>query len=314
MRRVTIPLERMGATVEEEAGDGLPLRITGGALRPLTYDTPVASAQIKAAILFAGVSGNVPVTVTEPARTRDHSERLLQHFGFDISTHDTTVELRRPPDRWPALRDIELEVPGDPSSAAFLVGAGVLAEGGELVVANVGVNPTRTGFLSVLGRMGAQVKRSDERLAGSEPVADLVVRPSSLRGVEVTAEEIPSLIDEVPLLAVLASRAAGESVFRSVGELRVKESDRLELIAQNLRALGVLAEVQGEDLFVRGQEEPPVGRVETARDHRLVMSFAVLGTVPGAQVELSELGSAAISYPNFQADLARAGNPCRVPS
>jgi 3-phosphoshikimate 1-carboxyvinyltransferase len=162
--------------------------------------------------------------------------------------------------------------------------------------------------------MGGCVERSRERVAGNEPVADLVVRPSTLRGVEVAAEEIPSVIDEIPLLAVLAGRAEGETCFRSVGELRVKESDRRGLIAADLRAVGVNAEVQGEDLFVEGKEEPPRGRVETARDHRLAMAFAVLGTVPGAEVEVSELGSAAVSYPNFQADLARAGNPCRVAS
>ena len=314
MRRVTEPLTAMGARVEEEAGDGLPLRIEGGNLRSLDYRTPVASAQVKAAILFAGVSGGVPVTVSEPAQSRDHSERMLEFLGFDIHTVGTTVELRGPPNRWPSLRDFELEVPGDPSSAAFLVGAAVLAEDGELVVADVGVNPTRTGFLDVLDRMGGRVDRSGERLAGNEPVADLVVRPSRLRGVEVTADEIPSLIDEIPLLAVLASRAEGETHFRSVGELRVKESDRLGLIAENLRAVGVNAAVQGEDLFVEGREEPPQGRVETALDHRLAMAFAVLGTVPGAKVELSELASAAVSYPNFQSDLARAGNPCRVAS
>ena len=167
--------------------------------------------------------------------------------------------------------------------------------------------------VSPMGR-GRRVERSRERLAGNEPVADLVVRPSRLIGVEVAADEMPSLIDEIPLLAVLASRAEGQTHFRSVGELRVKAGDRLSLIAKNLRAVGVTAEVQGEDLFVEGTEEPPRGRVETALDHRLAMAFAVLGTVPGAKVELSELGSAAVSYPNFQADLARAGNPCRVAS
>jgi 3-phosphoshikimate 1-carboxyvinyltransferase len=314
MRRVTEPLMAMGAAVEEESGDGLPLCITGGSLRSLEYRTPVASGQIKAAILFAGVSGGVRVRMSEPNRSRDHSERLLQFLGFDIGAVGTTVELRGAPDRWPLLRDFEFEIPGDISSAAFLVGAAVLAEAGELVVADVGVNPTRTGFLNVLERMGGRVERTGERVAGSEPVADLVVRPATLRGVEVTAEEAPSLIDEIPLLAVLASRAEGETWFRSVGELRVKESDRLGLIARDLRAIGVNAEVQGEDLFVEGGEEPPRGRVETARDHRLAMAFAVLGTVPGARIELSELGSAALSYPSFQADLARAGNPCRVAS
>jgi len=181
----------------------------------------------------------------------------------------------------------------------------VLAEGGELLVENVGVNPTRTGFLVVLERMGAHVERVNLRDEGGEPVADLIVRPpaAALRGTEVAAAEVPTLVDEVPILAVLASRAAGETVFREVGELRVKESNRLELIAANLRALGVDATALGNDLHVQGTTRPPRGRVETARDHRLAMAFAVLGTVPGADIRLSERASVSISYPRFFADL-----------
>jgi 3-phosphoshikimate 1-carboxyvinyltransferase len=187
----------------------------------------------------------------------------------------------------------------------FLVAAAVLAEAGELVLRGVGVNPTRTGALVVLERMGARVERVNLGAAGGEPVADLVARPAALRGTEVRAEEIPALVDEVPMLAALASRAEGETVFRAVGELRVKESDRLELVAANLRRLGVEAEARGDDLWVRGTTRPPRGRVETAGDHRLAMAFAVLGTVPGAAVRLTERRSVAISYPGFFADLAR---------
>jgi 3-phosphoshikimate 1-carboxyvinyltransferase len=178
------------------------------------------------------------------------------------------------------------------------------------VIENVGVNPTRTGFLVVLARMGALVDRVNLRDAGGEPVADLVARPAALRGTEVTAAEVPTLVDEVPILAVLASRAEGETVFREVGELRVKESNRLELIAANLRALGVEAEARGNDLHVCGTTRPlrpPRGRVDTAHDHRLAMAFAVLGTVPGADVRLSERASVAISYPGFFRDLRAIG-------
>ena len=304
MRRVSVPLRAMGATVEEEVGDGLPLTIRGANLRDYRYHTPVASAQIKAALLFAGVSGGVTVSVSEPARSRDHSERLLEYLGFDIRTHGTTVDLRGPPDSWPALPDVELEIPGDLSSAAFLVGAATLAQEGELVVRGVGVNPTRTGFLDALARMGGNVAQVDERTACGEPVADLVVRPAGLTRVTVEAEEIPSLIDEIPMLAVLASRADGVSRFRSVGELRVKESDRLGLIAHNLRAIGVESEVEGDDLLVQGSDRPARGRVETAGDHRLAMAFSVLGMTDRAQVHLTETGSAAVSYPGFFSDLA----------
>ena len=306
MRRVTEPLRAMGAEIGERGGgDSLPLTIRGGRLRGLTYTTPVASAQIKSALLFAGLTGRVNVTIREPYRSRDHTERLLVHLGLGLHERDGAIVYE--PDPPAVLRSFRLSVPGDASSAAFLVAAAVLAEQGELVIENVGVNPTRTGFLVALERMGAHVERLNLRDQGGEPVADLVARPAALRGTEVTAAEIPTLVDEVPVLAVLASRAAGETVFREVGELRVKESNRLELIAANLRATGANAQVRGNDLFVHGTTRPARGRVDTARDHRLAMAFAVLGTTPGADVRLSERASVAISYPAFFADLRRIG-------
>lgn len=314
MRRVSEPLRAMGADIAEGAHDALPLTIRGGKLHPFTYTTPVASAQVKSALLFAGLTGNVPVTVREPYRSRDHTERLFLHLGLGLHARDGAVVYE--PDIGSARPEIpafDLLVPGDASSAAFLVAAAALAEAGELLIENVGVNPTRTGFLVALERMGIAAERVNLRDAGGEPVADLLVRPAAgLRGTEVAAAEVPSLIDEIPVLAVVASRAAGaETVFRDVGELRVKESDRLELVAANLRAVGAHAEAQGNDLHVRGTAEPPRGYVETAEDHRLAMAFAVLGTLPGARVRLSERRSVAISYPQFFRDLARIGRSAR---
>src|SRR5947209_6076825 len=315
MRRVTEPLRAMGAEITEEGGgDSLPLAIRGGRLRSLAYTTPVASAQIKSALLFAGLTGGVGLTIREPYRSRDHTERLLVHLGVGLHERNGAIVLE--PSGPSNLPSFHLSVPGDASSAAFLVAAAVLAEAGELLVENVGVNPTRTGFLVVLERMGARVERVNLRDEGGEPVADLVARPAALSGTEVTAAEVPTLVDEVPILAVLASRAQGETVFREVGELRVKESNRLELIAANLRAVGVEAEARGNDLHVCGTARPPRGRVDTARDHRLAMAFAVLGTVPGAGVRLSERRSVAISYPRFFADLRSIrgpGNPKGLP-
>jgi len=306
MRRVTEPLRAMGAEITEEGGgDSLPLAIRGGRLRSLAYTTPVASAQIKSALLLAGLTGHVGVTIREPYRSRDHTERLLVHLGVGLHERNGAIVLEpSSPSNLPSFR---LAVPGDASSAAFLLAAAVLAEAGELLVENVGVNPTRTGFLVVLERMGAHVERVNLRDEGGEPVADLVARPAALSGTEVTAAEVPTLVDEVPILAVLASRAQGETVFRDVGELRVKESNRLELIAANLRAVGVEAEARGNDLHVCGAARPPRGPVATARDHRLAMAFAVLGTTPGAAVRLSERASVAISYPRFFSDLRRIG-------
>ena len=304
MRRVTEPLRSMGAEIVEARGDGLPLEIRGGRLRGLVYTSPVASAQVKSALLLAGLTGGVPVTIREPYRSRDHTERLFAHLGLGIREHDRVISYQPSAVSVPPF---ELSVAGDMSSAAFLVGAAVLAEQGELVIENVGVNPTRTGFLVVLARMGAMVERVNLRDAGGEPVADLIARPASLTATEVAAAEIPTLVDEVPILAVLASRARGETVFREVGELRVKESNRLELLAANLRAVGVRADAVGNDLRVEGTERAPQGKVETAADHRLAMAFAVLGTVPGADIRLSERASVAISYPAFFKDLKRIG-------
>ncbi|MGH7673066.1 MAG: 3-phosphoshikimate 1-carboxyvinyltransferase, partial [Gemmatimonadales bacterium] len=306
MRRVTEPLRTMGADIVEQGGDGLPLTIRGGRLRGLVYTSPVASAQVKSALLFAGLTGGVPVTIREPYRSRDHTERLLVHLGLDLRVHDGAISYQPSAVSVPPFA---VAIPGDPSSAAFLVAAAVLAEGGgELVIENVGVNPTRIGYLVVLERMGAHVARVNLRDEGGEPVADLVVRPAALAGTVVTAAEVPTLVDEVPVLAVLASRARGETVFHEVGELRVKESNRLELLAANLRAVGVRTEARGNDLHVEGTDRPARGRVDTAADHRLAMAFAVLGTVPRADIRLSERASVAISYPGFFKALRSIGD------
>ena len=302
MRRVTVPLTEMGARFEERGGDGLPLTVRGGELRPIRYAMPVSSAQIKSSLLLAGLIGEVAVDLLEPSgRSRDHTERMLRAFGYQVGERDGWIEFR-PGGR---IEPFDLQVPGDPSSAAFLVGASVLAEGGELRIAGVGVNPTRTGFLRVLERMGARVTADAGDTSFGEPVADLLARPAALRRTEVTAGEIPGLIDEIPLLAVLASRAAGETVFREVGELRVKESDRLGLIAGNIRAVGGKAEVRGDDLHVEGVESPPRGSVRTAGDHRIAMAFAVLGTLPGARIAIDDMACAAVSFPGFPEMLRR---------
>ena len=301
MRRVTVPLGLMGARFTELAGrDGLPLEVRGGPLSPLRYEMPVSSAQIKSALLLAGVAGNVEVALREPhGRSRDHTERLLRAFGYRVEDRDGWIEFA-PTGR---LEPFAMQVPGDPSSAAFLVGAAMLAEGGELRIAGVGLNPTRTGFLAVLGRMGARPRVENVELCYGEPVGDLVVGPAALAGTEVGAGEIPGLIDEIPMLAALASRAAGTTIFRQVGELRVKESDRLGLIAANLRAVGARAEVAGDDLRVDGVSPVPRGRVRTAGDHRLAMAFAVLGTLAGARVAVDDMACAAVSFPGFPATL-----------
>jgi len=303
MRRVTLPLAQMGATITEHNPAGtLPLTIRGGRLRPLRHEMPVSSAQIKSSLLLAGVAGGVPVSIREPhGRSRDHTERLLRAFGYQVEEDDGWIHF----EPTGQLVGFDMQVPGDPSSAAFPIGAAVLAEAGELRVHGVCVNPTRIGFLRVLERMGAAVSLDNLEMQFDEPVADLVASPAALRATTVTPEEIPGLIDEIPMLAALATRARGTTVFREVGELRVKESDRLGLIAANLRALGGRAEVLGDDLHVEGNDLVPRGQVVTEADHRIAMAFAVLGTVPGARVRVDNLACAAVSYPGFPEMLRR---------
>ncbi|MGH7586957.1 MAG: 3-phosphoshikimate 1-carboxyvinyltransferase [Gemmatimonadales bacterium] len=305
MRRVTDPLERMGATCRPAHADRLPLSIQGGRLTGIEWQLPVSSAQIKSALLMAGVTANVGVRVREPAgRSRDHTERLLRAFGYAVRDDaDGWIDFA-PSGR---LVPFELGVPGDASSAAFLVAAGLLRRSGQVTLAGVGLNPTRLGFLDVLRRMNARLDVGAEGESLGEPVGTIRAGPSDLRGTEVAAKEIPGLIDEIPALAILASRALGETVFRSVGELRLKESDRLELLARNLRAVGAAAEVSGDDLVVGGEHAgPPRGRVTTEGDHRLAMAFGVLGTLDGARVEIDDRECAGVSFPGFWKVLAQA--------
>lgn len=297
MRRVTAPLTAMGAVFPGDPAT-LPLSIIGGSLRPLEWHSPVASAQIKSAILLAGVTGEVPVTIVEPFPSRDHTERMLAAAGYRIETAGGAVRFEPTGE----LAPFEITIPGDPSSAAFLVAAALLGRGGSVRIAGVGLNPTRTGFLEVLRRMGARIHQDGLSEQSGEPMGDLVVEPGALRATTVVAAEVPSLIDEVPVLACLAARAEGESRFLGLAELRVKESDRLQLLATNLRAIGVVAEVSGDDLIVMGSDRPLQGRVITDGDHRIAMAFAVLGR--GNRLTIDDPECAAVSFPGFAESLA----------
>lgn len=301
MRRITEPLTVMGARFDGKDPDRLPLSVRGGPLRSIEWELPVSSAQIKGCLLFAGVAAECPVTLREPSgRSRDHTERLLRSFGYSV-IEDSTGWIRFQPNG--ELEAFDLMVPGDPSSAAFLVGAALLAERGELRLIGIGMNPTRTGFLRILERMGAWVESVRTGIAAGEPVGDYAVSPSELRGTIVTPSEVAGVIDEIPMLAVLASRARGESRFLDVGELRVKESDRLSLLAQNLRAIGAKAAVEGNNLIVEGGSSPPKGKVKTEGDHRIAMAFEVLNAIKGASVNVDNIECAAVSFPTFSETL-----------
>jgi 3-phosphoshikimate 1-carboxyvinyltransferase len=305
MRRVTEPLRQMGAHFHESGEPNrLPIEVTGGSLRSLDYASPTASAQVKSAVLLAGLTGGVPVSVTEPVASRDHTERMLAALGVavDAGAEDGGWRVSVPA-HGRALPPLDLRVPGDPSSAAFLAALALLADEGELVIRDVCVNPTRTGFFQVVERMGARIELANPRTEGGEPVADLVVRPSALRGTDVGAAEVPAAVDEIPILAVLAARAAGETRITGAGELRVKETDRIAAIAGNLRALGGEAEELDDGLVIRGSDRALRGRVRVFGDHRIAMAFGVLGALPGNEVEIDDRDVVAVSFPGFFARL-----------
>lgn len=309
MRRITEPLERMGARFREAgAPDRLPIEVIGGPLHAIDYASPRASAQIKSAVLLAGLGAGVPVSVRETALSRDHTERILTALGETVETEDADggVRIRLSPSGR-ALPPLDVDVPGDPSSAAFLVALALLADGGALRIRNVCVNPTRTGFLRLVERMGARIAMEDARVAGGEPVADLVVRPALLGGIEVGGDEVPDAIDEIPMLAVLAARAEGETRITGAGELRIKETDRVAAVVGNLRRLGVDAEELEDGMLVRGTERPLAGRVETFDDHRIAMAFGVLGAQPGNAIEIDRPDCVDVSFPGFWELLRRVG-------
>jgi 3-phosphoshikimate 1-carboxyvinyltransferase len=306
MRRVTEPLSAMGASfVERGQPDRLPIRIRGGRLRPLTYESTKASAQVKSAILLAGLVGGAEVEVREPLLSRDHSERMLRAMGAAVRGERQGgghVARLTPVER---LEPLDLRIPGDFSSAAF-VAAMALLGGRPVHVKGVGMNPGRTGLLAVLQRMGADLVIDDETDRSGEPVADLHAGPAALRATSVGADEIPALIDEIPILAVLASRAEGETRITGAGELRVKESDRIAAIVSNLRRVGVEAEELTDGLVVRGTDAPLAGSVTTHADHRIAMAFGVLGALPGNAITVDDPECVAVSFPGFWDVLRRA--------
>ncbi|MEX2177703.1 MAG: 3-phosphoshikimate 1-carboxyvinyltransferase [Gemmatimonadaceae bacterium] len=299
MTRIAEPLRAMGARVDVASHGGLPMVIASGPLRPIEWESVVASAQVKSAILLAGVLGGVRAVVSEPFLSRDHTERMLVYRGVTLAREGNRVEV-------PAgqrLRPADVRVPADPSSAAYFVALATLASAGELRMTDVCLNPTRTGFLTVLRRMGAELDVMDRREDGGEMTGTIVARPSALRAIEIGPDEIPALIDELPLLACIATRAAGETVVLGAGELRVKESDRIATIVRNLRALGAEAEELRDGFRVTGARGALHGAISTHGDHRVAMSFGILGALPGNRIVIDDRDCVAVSYPGFWRDL-----------
>jgi 3-phosphoshikimate 1-carboxyvinyltransferase len=303
MERVAEPLRAMGAAVETTAGRA-PVRVRGGALVGLDYAPAVASAQLKSAVLLAGLRARGRTQVREPLPSRDHTERMLGHFGVQLARDAGRVVLVG----GQRLRASVVPVPGDPSSAAFLLVAALLVPRSEVRVRAVGLNPTRIGALEILRRMGADIRVEGAHDEAGEPRGDLLVRASRLRGTSIVAEEIPAAIDEVPLLAIAAAFAEGETRITGAGELRVKESDRLAALEQ-LGTLGADVRVTDDGLVVRGSGGGPLrgGRVEVRGDHRIAMAFAVAGLRAERGVEIDDPECVGVSFPGFFSSLAGLG-------
>ena len=304
MSRVVKPLQQMGAQIwGRQNGSLAPLAIQGQTLQPITYQSPIASAQVKSCILLAGLMTEGQTTVTEPALSRDHSERMLKAFGAELTsdpeTHSVTVI-------GPAqLHGQKVIVPGDISSAAFWLVAGAIVPDSELVIENVGVNPTRTGVLEALSMMGADIQLGNQRVVAGEPVADLRVRSSSLNGCTIAGDLIPRLIDEIPILAVAAVFAQGTTVIRDAAELRVKESDRIAVMATQLNRMGARVTELPDGLEITGGTPLTGTDVDSHTDHRIAMSFAIAALNATGTTTIHRAEAAAISYPDFVATLQR---------
>jgi 3-phosphoshikimate 1-carboxyvinyltransferase len=303
MRRVIDPLSRFGARFLAREGGRLPLAVTGAESPvPQVYRLPVPSAQVKSAVFLAGLNSPGETSVVEPQQTRDHTERMLGHFGARLRVENEPDGARRiTVEGHPELTAAPITVPGDPSSAAFPLVAGLIVPGSEIAVENVGLNPSRTGLLASLREMGADIAYENERSEGGEPVADLKVRAGSLTGAEIPPERAPSMIDEYPVLAMAAACAQGRTVMRGLAELRVKESDRLAGIAEGLQRCGVNVSVDGDDLIVEGDGRPPKGGglIATRLDHRIAMAFLVFGLATKEPVRIDDARPIATSFPDF---------------
>jgi 3-phosphoshikimate 1-carboxyvinyltransferase len=310
MARVTTPLAETGAHFSARAGGRLPLAIQGtGDALPLEHRLQVASAQVKSAILLAGLNARGITRVEEPVPTRDHSENMLRHFGAEVRVtpqgSGKLIELQGQP----TLRAADVVVPGDPSSAAFPIVAALIVPGAQVRIEGVGLNPLRTGLFSVLLEMGATLRITGERMEGGEPVGDIDVAAATLRAVDVPAFRAPSMIDEYPVLAVACAHANGTSRLRGLAELRVKESDRLSATAALLAANFVRVEIDGDDLIIHGHAGPPPGGglVQTHMDHRLAMSGLVLGAASRSPVSVDETTFIDTSFPGFVALMTSLG-------
>lgn len=302
MKRIITPLSQMGASIKSVNNNGCaPLFIEGQRLHGISYQSPVASAQVKSAVLLAGLYAEGETRVTEPYLSRNHSELMLAHFGADVRTEGTTAVLR--PAR--ELFGQKISVPGDISSAAFFIAAALMVPGSELLIRNVGINPTRDGILTVCRSMGADIEILNPSAGSGEPVADLLVRHSSLHGTEIGGAVIPTLIDELPVIAAMACLADGKTVIRDAAELKVKESNRIAVMTEDLSAMGARVEETADGMIIHGGSPLHGAVIDSRKDHRIAMTFAVTALAASGQTEILDADCVSISYPGFYGDLKR---------
>lgn len=299
MARIIKPLELMGARFMARSGGYLPMAVKGSRLRGIFHPMEVASAQVKSALLLAGLKAEGTTTVNEPSPSRDHTERMLRYFGASLEVQAKSVSIKGPQD----LEAREIRVPGDPSSAAFPVVWAAATPGSSLLVRGVCLNPTRTGFIRVLERMGARIRVENLREEAGEPVGDLVVEGAGLEGTTISGDEIPALIDEIPVLVVAGALASGTTVVKDARELRVKETDRIRAMVEGLARMGARVEELEDGLILEGPVPPTSTEIRTYSDHRIAMSFSILGRALGVEIRLDDPGCVRISYPAFFAHM-----------
>ncbi len=302
MKRIMEPLSMMGAQIESVRGNGCaPLHITGTQLHGIHYNSPVASAQVKSAILFAGLYAEGATSVTEPEISRNHSELMLKGFGASVMSQDHTVTIL------PANQLIaqEIDVPGDISSAAYFIAAGLMTPNSEICIRNVGINPTRDGIIKVCQNMGASITIENIRKTAGEPVADLIVRTSSLHGTTIGGSIIPTLIDELPVIAVLACFAEGTTIIKDAQELKVKESNRIDTVVDNLKRMGADVEATDDGMIIHGGKPLHGATIDSHLDHRIAMSFAIAGGIVDGETDILGAECVNISYPDFYETLGK---------
>ncbi|ABO49685.1 3-phosphoshikimate 1-carboxyvinyltransferase [Desulforamulus reducens MI-1] len=296
MARVTKPLQDMGASfLGRNQNNLLPMAVQGGKLKPIDFHSPVASAQVKSAVLFAGLFAEGYTSVTEPAVSRDHSERMLKAFGAEVEVKNQTVRIKG----LPQLKGMKITVPGDISSAAFLMVAAAILPGSDITIQGVGINPTRDGILEVLKQMGAGIEIMHSRLQGGEPVGDIRIKGAELQGTELSGPIIPRLIDEIPIIAVAAAYARGTTVIRDASELKVKESNRISSVVRELRKFGATVEELSDGLIIQGGTPLSGAVCQSYGDHRMAMAMAVAGLAASGQTLIEQADCIPVSFPGF---------------